>query len=101
MPTTTVPQGNAAHRIGRRIALRWLRFRARLRILIRTTRTAPLKVRILVVIVGVYLISPLDIIPNFIPGLGVLDDIVVLGSVCWVLNRWHPPTARALRNLVR
>lgn len=81
------------------MALRWLRFRARLRILIRTTRTAPRRARILVIVVGIYLVSPLDIVPNFIPGLGVLDDLIVLGGACWLLNRWHPPTARALRNL--
>ena len=32
-----------------------------------------------------YLISPVDVVPDFIPGMGWLDDFVVLGLVAWVL----------------
>lgn len=99
--TIALPANGWPARLRERARWRIARFRARLRILIATTKQAPRKARILVIVVGVYLVSPLDIVPNFIPGLGVLDDIVVLGSACWLLNRWDPATARALRNLVR
>mgnify|MGYP001587556632 FL=1 len=32
-----------------------------------------------------YVISPVDVVPDFIPGLGWLDDLVVLGILAWVL----------------
>ncbi|MBI4573655.1 MAG: DnaJ domain-containing protein [candidate division NC10 bacterium] len=32
-----------------------------------------------------YLISPVDVLPDFLPVLGWLDDILVLGILAWVL----------------
>lgn len=87
----------------KRTDLGWriLRFRVRVRQLVAVTRTAPLRARILVIAVGIYLVSPLDLIPDMIPGLGLIDNIVVLGGATLILRRWHPATAVALRNLVR
>lgn len=33
----------------------------------------------------VYFVSPLDAIPDWLPGLGFVDDIAVLG---WLMNKW-------------
>ncbi len=33
-----------------------------------------------------YVISPVDVVPDFIPGFGWLDDIVVLGVLLWYLT---------------
>jgi len=33
----------------------------------------------------IYLISPVDAIPDILPGVGWLDDLVVLGVLAWVL----------------
>jgi len=41
-------------------------------------RRVPLRVRTALLGLGIYLVSPFDIIPDFIPGLGRLDDAVVL-----------------------
>jgi DnaJ-domain-containing protein 1 len=32
-----------------------------------------------------YLVSPVDVVPDFLPWLGWLDDLVVLGILAWVL----------------
>ena len=33
-----------------------------------------------------YVISPVDLVPDFIPGFGWLDDLVVLGVLVWYLT---------------
>jgi uncharacterized membrane protein YkvA (DUF1232 family) len=40
-------------------------------------RTTPLDVGAVVVVLGVWIVSPLDLIPEFIPVIGPLDDVVV------------------------
>lgn len=42
-----------------------------------TDRSAPLDVRAVLAGLMVWIISPIDLIPEFIPGLGPLDDVVV------------------------
>jgi uncharacterized membrane protein YkvA (DUF1232 family) len=51
-------------------------------------RRVPLRIRVALLGLGIYLISPFDIIPDFIPGLGQLDDaIVLLLLMDGILNR--------------
>lgn len=88
-------------RVARRVALRVLRFRARLRILLRVTKAAPLRVRIAVWIFIGFTLSPLDFIPDFIPVIGVLDELVVLGLTVWYVKRHSPEVARALTSLFK
>jgi len=38
-----------------------------------------------ILIALLYVISPLDAVPDFIPGLGWLDDLIVLGLLAWFL----------------
>jgi hypothetical protein len=38
-----------------------------------------------ILIALLYIISPVDAIPDFLPGLGWLDDLIVLGILAWVL----------------
>ena len=44
---------------------------------INADRTAPLDVRLVLVGLLVWIVSPIDLIPEFIPVLGPLDDVVV------------------------
>lgn len=39
---------------------------------------APLRVRVVMVLAVIYLLSPIDIIPDFLPGIGGLDDVLVV-----------------------
>ena len=41
-------------------------------------RRVPFRIRTSLLGLGIYMLSPIDIIPDFIPGLGRLDDAVVL-----------------------
>ena len=43
------------------------------------------------VLVLVYLISPIDIIPDFIPVLGWIDDATIVPLGLWIASRFIPP----------
>jgi uncharacterized membrane protein YkvA (DUF1232 family) len=47
--------------------------------------------RLIVFGVLLYVAMPLDIIPDFIPLLGQLDDLLILGIAAWLLVRSIPP----------
>ncbi len=56
-----------------------LRMRRKLtfvKLLLRDPRV-PLHVKAIPLVLGVYLISPIDLIPDFIPVLGYLDDVLI------------------------
>jgi uncharacterized membrane protein YkvA (DUF1232 family) len=39
-------------------------------------------------LIVLYVVSPIDLIPDFIPGLGVVDDIVLVPmAIRWLLSR--------------
>lgn len=44
----------------------------------------PRRVKVEVGAAAVYLLSPFDVIPDFVPGLGQLDDVAVIG---WAMRR--------------
>jgi len=50
-------------------------------------RTAPLDVRLALVGLAAWLISPIDLIPEFVPVIGPLDDIVVAVLVLRYVRR--------------
>ena len=46
--------------------------------------------------IALYLFSPIDIIPDFIPFIGVVDDIVLVPlAIRWLLKRLPPDIAQA------
>ncbi len=47
--------------------------------------------KVLLVLTLVYVISPFDIIPDFIPVIGEMDDVVVVLSGLWLFIRLCPP----------
>lgn len=48
----------------------------------------PARTKATMFIIAGYLVSPIDVIPDFIPGIGQLDDLVVIGfALDQMLNR--------------
>ena len=58
-------------------------------------RDTPRVVKFLFPLSLLYLISPVDIIPDTIPLLGAVDDMVILPAATELLVRMLPPDARA------
>lgn len=50
----------------------------------------PLVAKLLCVLVVAYALSPIDLIPDFIPVLGYLDDVILLPALIWVTVRLIP-----------
>ena len=61
---------------------------------VRDPRT-PLAAKILGVIVVAYAVSPIDLIPDFIPVLGLLDDLILVPLGLWALRRMIPDEVMA------
>ncbi len=54
----------------------------------------PRGVRLLAILVVAYALSPIDLIPDFIPVLGFLDDVIVLPALIWLALRLIPADVR-------
>lgn len=52
---------------------------------------APWGPRLLALLVAAYALSPIDLIPDFIPVLGLLDDLILVPLGLWLVVRWMPP----------
>ncbi len=52
----------------------------------------PTHVRVLALLVAAYALSPIDLIPDFIPVLGYLDDLVLVPLGLALVIRLLPPT---------
>lgn len=75
-----------ARRMKRDVAVLW--FAAR------DPRT-PTSVRLLALAVTAYALSPIDLIPDFIPVLGYLDDVILVPLGIWLIVRLLPPAVLA------
>ena len=51
----------------------------------------PVLVRVLAVLVAAYALSPIDLIPDFIPVIGYLDDLILLPLGLALVVRLTPP----------
>lgn len=59
-----------------------------------TDKLTPMWVRALVVAALVYLINPLDAIPDVLPGIGLADDLAVLALTLERLSRFVTPRVK-------
>ena len=55
----------------------------------------PLLARVVIAIAVAYAISPVDLIPDFIPVLGYMDDLVILPLLIGLAVKLIPPEVRA------
>ena len=57
--------------------------------------STPLLAKVLAVVVVAYALSPIDLIPDFIPILGYLDDVILLPILIWLTVRLIPEQVMA------
>lgn len=58
----------------------------------------PWHVKALAMLVAAYALSPIDLIPDFVPVLGMLDDLILVPLGVWAVLRMTPkPLLAALR----
>ena len=77
----------------KRLALLWTLFKGDARQLWFALRhpAAPAWLKVGAAMIVLYLISPIDLIPDFIPFVGVVDDLVVVPlAIRWLLRRLPP-----------
>ncbi|MBK5264386.1 MAG: DUF1232 domain-containing protein [Alphaproteobacteria bacterium] len=56
---------------------------------VRDPRT-PVALRIFGALIAAYALSPIDLIPDFVPVLGLLDDAIILPVGIWLFTRMVP-----------
>lgn len=93
MRYTTEMQNNLTSRI-KRWAKQLKADISALNLAYRDKRT-PVYAKILPVLVVGYALSPIDLIPDFIPVLGFLDDAIILPVLIWLTVRLIPPEVMA------
>jgi len=54
-------------------------------------RRVSLLPKVLLVLTLVYVVSPLDLIPDFVPVIGEMDDVAVVLGGLWLFVRLCPP----------
>ena len=58
---------------------------------------APRWLKLGAALIVLYVLSPIDLIPDFVPVLGVLDDLVLVPlAIRWLLKRLPPEIAAAV-----
>ena len=55
----------------------------------------PLAAKLVGLLVAAYALSPIDLIPDFIPVLGLVDDAVLIPLGVWLFERMVPPALLA------
>ncbi|MEN3748826.1 YkvA family protein [Sphingomonas sp. HF-S3] len=61
---------------------------------VRDPRT-PLHARLFGLFVAAYALSPIDLIPDFIPVIGLLDDAILVPIGVWLFEKMVPPAVLA------
>lgn len=51
----------------------------------------PWPARLLCLLIAAYALSPIDLVPDFVPVLGLLDDLLIVPAGIWLVARLLPP----------
>lgn len=55
----------------------------------------PVAARLIGLFIAAYALSPIDLVPDFIPVIGLLDEAVLIPAGMWVMTRMIPPALMA------
>lgn len=58
-------------------------------------RNTPKVIKIMTMVAFVYLISPIDFLPDVIPGIGLFDDAVIVPGILYTMLQLLPASVRA------
>lgn len=50
----------------------------------------PMRAKLVLLGLALYLLNPIDLIPDFVPIIGYLDDIVIAAALLALAARWTP-----------
>lgn len=81
--------------LARPLSLRSLIVQARLGIRLFREPRVPALLKAVPILAGLYLVSPIDLVPDFLPGLGQLDDLGVILAALELFVRLCPAGAQA------
>ena len=82
----------------KRLTLLWTVLRGDARQLWAALRhpAAPRWLKLGAALIVLYVLSPIDLVPDFLPGIGLVDDIVLVPlAIRWLLRRLPPGIAAA------
>ena len=82
----------------KRLMLLWTVLRGDARQLWRALRhpAAPTWLKLGAVLIVLYVLSPFDLVPDFLPVIGIVDDLVLVPlAIRWLLKRLPPEIAAA------
>ena len=51
----------------------------------------PWPARLLCLLIAAYALSPIDLVPDFVPVLGLIDDLLIVPAGIWLVARLLPP----------
>ena len=69
---------------------RWIKMRIRLCRAIYADPETPRAARWLLWLALAYVVNPIDLIPDFIPVIGYLDDLLIVALLLWIALRLAP-----------
>jgi len=87
--------------LSRPLALRSLLLQARLAIRLMREPRVPVLIKAIPVLAALYVISPIDLVPDIIPGLGQLDDVGIIVAAVELFVRLCPGATQSFhRNAI-
>ena len=81
--------------LSRPLSLRLLVGQARLALRLFREPRVPVSLKALPILAGLYVISPIDLVPDFLPGLGQLDDLGIILATLGLFVRLCPSVAQS------